>query len=203
MDPQLKQRLVGAAVLIALAVLIIPAFLEQDSPAPAPLVKRDMAPMPVDDLPATLTPVDPDVIEEISSGMTATSAELGARLPPSDPLPVPPVAATAPAESGALSTPHAEPAVTDTPVPAASLPPARAGDWVIQLGSFTSQDNATTLQERVRKAGFGAYIAPLATSGKPSYRVRVGGSTNRQEAERVHARLSRELGFSGMVVKAE
>lgn len=229
MDPQLKQRLVGAAVLMALAVIMIPAFLDQDAPAPAPVVKRDMAPMPPADIPETLTPVDPGVMEEITSGMDATGDELAARLPsaaPTSPL-LPPADAAATAESTApavapAAADHAAPPpatveaskVTDIPRDAPTAPakpapvvatstPVASGDWIIQLGSFAREENAASLQTRVRNAGFDAFVTPLSSHGKRSYRVRVGGTRSREEAERLHARLSRELGFSGMVVRAE
>jgi DedD protein len=213
MDPQLKQRLVGAAILVALAVIVIPAFLEQDAPAPPPVVKRDMVPMPAADFPEAPASIEPLVVDEITSGLTATGEELAARLAPPD--------SAASADGGATaaapeSPPAPPPAVATAKV--AALPrgeetpnlgtvtatvTAGARTWVIQLGSFASQENAQKLQDKLRRAGFDAYISPLEAHGKRTYRVRIAGGSQRQEAERLHARLARELGYSGMVVKGD
>ncbi|MGD9604266.1 MAG: SPOR domain-containing protein [Gammaproteobacteria bacterium] len=215
MDPQLKQRLVGAAVLMALAVLVIPAFLDQEDVVMEPVVRRDMAPMPVAEPPETLSPVDPAVMEEITSGMDAAGDALEARLPAED-LPAPPAMSAVPPAEGTtaapvkpvpavnaavvVDVPHATPSVDA----AADAPaPARPGDWVIQLGSFAREENAAALRDRIAQSGLAAYVSPLGSDGRRTYRVRVAGGTSREAADRLHARLQFELGFSGMVVRAE
>lgn len=219
MDPQLKQRLVGAAVLMALAVLVIPAFLDHEDVVMEPVVRRDMAPMPVAEPPETLSPVDPAVMEEITSGMDAAGDALEARLPAED-LPAPPAMSAVPPAEGTTATaanptpavnaavvvdvPHTAPSAgAGTGVAADAPAPARPGDWVIQLGSFAREENAAALRDRIAQSGLAAYVSPLGNDSRRTYRVRVAGGTNREAADRLHARLQFELGFSGMVVRAE
>jgi DedD protein len=210
MDPLLKQRLVGASVMVGLAVIIIPAWLEHETPAPAPVVQRDMAPMPATELPRMPATINPVVEDEISSGLEASSADLAKRISPLQ-APVPEPAALG--DAGTKSAFVSDPAKAQEIAPQAALlapaskPPAAGPtgghDWVIQLGSFASRENAESLHAKLRKAGFEAFVAPLDARGKRSYRVRVGRRTNRQEAERLHARLTQELGYSGLVVKGD
>ncbi len=209
MDPLLKQRLVGASVMVGLAVIIIPTWLEQEIPAPALVVRRDMAPMPATDLPAAPVTLERAAEDEISSGMEASNAELAARIPALQP---PPKAAAAAANSSVEATLASDlaqvPAATSAVAHAPTIPPAPAGAaadqaWVIQLGSFARRENAESLHAKLLKAGFTAAVVPLAERGKQSYRVRVGAKTDRRSAERLHARLAKDLGISGIVVRGD
>jgi DedD protein len=96
-----------------------------------------------------------------------------------------------------------EPAPSTDLAPGADTSAVTAGEWVIQLGSFAKRKNAESLQAKLSKAGFEAFVAPLETRGKRTFRVRVGAPSDRPSAERLHARLTRELGYSGMVVKGD
>ena len=53
------------------------------------------------------------------------------------------------------------------------------------------------------KAGFAGFIAPLRTASKQSFRVWVGPTHERTDAERLHTRVHQQLGYSGMVVRNE
>ncbi|MEN9728474.1 MAG: hypothetical protein RL434_2840 [Pseudomonadota bacterium] len=222
MEPQLKQRLIGAVVLVSLAVLIIPAFLEQETPPVPPVVQRDMAPMPVYEFPDAPAEPAPEVVEEVTDGLTADPVDMAGLPPPEPGLPASGPASTPaaemPAESAATSPPAPEvtpPPTVATPVPAAEpLPPPRPttsgvagapgnGGWVIQLGSFSSMENADSLRARLIVGGFQAFVSPLQGEGKQSFRVRVSGGKDRIAAEAMRNRLREELGYSGMIVRGD
>ena len=57
MDDRLKQRLVGATVLVLAAVVFVPMLLDRDE-APPPRSERLIAPPPVQDAPARVLPLD-------------------------------------------------------------------------------------------------------------------------------------------------
>ncbi len=195
--------------MVGLAVIIIPTWLEQEMSVPAPVVQRDMAPMPATELPREPARIESIIEEEISSGLEASNAELAERLPVLQGPP--PTAAASPksrveaaapidiAEAQAGASP-----VTQTPTSQPPLASAGADQkWMIQLGSFARRENAESLHTKLRKAGFAASVVPLDARGKVSYRVRVGGKTNRQDAERLHLRLQQELSVSGMLVRGD
>ncbi|MBI2800531.1 MAG: SPOR domain-containing protein [Gammaproteobacteria bacterium] len=218
MEPQLKQRVVGAAVMVALAVIFIPTFLDHGPAAPEVTPPPNLAPMPRDDASSASLPIDPIVDGDITSGLTATPDELAARAGSRAK-----VAPTVPTIARETERPQVGVATTATvvnsPAPAApppasklaalpavpnkAAPPAATGAWVVQLGSFASEDNAKGLLAKLRKAGFAGFIAPLRTASKPSFRVWVGPTHERTDAERLHTRVHQQLGYSGMVVRNE
>ncbi len=191
MDGQLKQRIVGAVVLVAVAVIAIPMFLDGGSYAPPPAPSRDIAPMPPDLAPPAAPALPPDVAAEIDRGLDADASELAESLPDDT--------------VGAAEIPPAPSPSAPEPVASApAAPPASRDDWVVQLGSFSSKDNATALVDKLKGRDFHAFVLPLAGSGRqPAYRVRVGPTATRQEAERLHARLTMEFSIQGMVMRGE
>lgn len=212
MEAQLKQRLVGAAVLVAVAVIAVPIFLDGGPSAPPAPPTRELAPLPDDGLPAVAPALPPEVRSEIDRGFEADAGALLENLPPDTAAPAGPVADPA-AQSPAPDPPLDPPAAATAegpPAPAAepaarSAPAApKSGGWVVQLGSFSSKDNATALVEKLKGRGFAAFLAPLPGGDRPpAYRVRVGPTAGRQEAERLHARLTMEFSMQGMVMRSE
>jgi len=206
MDPQLKQRLVGAAVLVALAVLFIPSFLKTAPNPTVAAIPRDIASMPADEFPATMSVIEPLVVTEIDKGLDADPAALAAQIKPTAGKITDLAALPAIDPTSAPLPENEEPAM---PVATEMLPhvvaeaAARDAHWTIQLGSFTSAGNANGLLAKLRKAGFEAFVTPLMQHNKPAYRVRVGRTDTRPEAERLHARLAQTLGYTGMIVRNE
>ncbi len=72
--------------------------------------------------------------------------------------------------------------------------------WIVQLGSFTDEDNAQSLNEKLRKAGYPAFVEPLKKNGKISYRVRVGPEIKRSEADLLLKNLKDKMNLDGIVV---
>ncbi len=156
MDVALKQRLVGASVLVALGVILIPMLLE------GPRNGRDQAAIPIPDQPernfeTRLLPVDPS---------ESAAAE------PEEPVPA----------SGAREVV----AVGTGPAAASPEPPAEAADaaerWVLQLGSFGNAANAARLIESLEQAGWDAYQEKVEVADHTLYRVRAGTWSSKAEA---------------------
>lgn len=81
--------------------------------------------------------------------------------------------------------------------PAAGKPPA----WVVQVGSFASEDNARVLRDQLRAKGYRAvFIDRDMIGGKPVLRVRIGPEMERARSEQVRERLVREMKLDGVVV---
>jgi DedD protein len=227
MDPQLKQRLVGAAVLVSLAVLVVPILLDggyQQVNTP----RRDMAPMPPDQFEEVVPPLPGEIQSELEAGLTAgpdelsaTAAEAAAQVA-ADPALTP--APAAPADTAAVEAPTAEvireptpapqpPAAKSSPTPVAqpsaepappaSPPPATptAEQWTVQLGSFASRANAEGLLGRVKATGVQGFILPLTEAGKTSFRVRAGPVAGRAAADRLRQDLERTQAIRGMLVR--
>jgi DedD protein len=198
MDQGLKERLVGAAVLIAIAVWLIPWVL--DGPE-APLEPSGGSLQ----LPAAEEPM-PMRTQTLRLGDAAEpSAELprSADAAPQEEQPLaavgspadePPGAeAETPAETPAVTTartgPERAPVVATAPPAPAATPPqpaptaATGGDWTVQLGSFSDEANARRVAQRSGTFGYKAEVSTIRSGGRTLYRVRVGSGRSRAEAE--------------------
>ncbi len=85
------------------------------------------------------------------------------------------------------------PGISPTPVPAS----VAAGPWAVQVGSFADPDRADLHADRVRAAGFTAYLEPY----EGLTRVKIGPLDSRSDAEAVLAQAE-DAGFEGIVVPA-
>ncbi|WP_024328056.1 SPOR domain-containing protein [Thioalkalivibrio sp. AKL19] len=192
-DNPIRFRLVGAVILIVLAVIFLPWLFDGagyeymsgiDDPVPAtpsfaepdialpserPAPRRDIAP----DAPAAERDAPVAELHSLENGGAASNG----------------------AESGDAQAPQA-------PAPMRSMEPdqpVQAG-WAVQVGSFRGEDNAREQVSRLRDAGWPAFIDDSTADGRPIYRVKVGPLAQREEAVKLGERLEDELELSGIVV---
>jgi cell division septation protein DedD len=175
MDTALKQRLIGAAVLIALAVFFLPMLVKgpaPDSGVSDVSMEIDEGPtgaMETRDLPL-LSPGD--VPKGGAVGMDATPVDR-----PSSTLPE--TGSVAPTEQAA-----GDDVVTPTEDGAAALPPAAAGgDYAVHFGAYATQKAADTVVALVKRAQLPAYSEPTKIGEKDAWRVRIGPYAARADAE--------------------
>ena len=71
--------------------------------------------------------------------------------------------------------------------------------WAVQLGSFSSKENAEKLAGSLRDQGYAAFLSQLQSNGNDLHRVRIGPQKDRQSAEAVAAQLAKN-GHTGQVV---
>ena len=90
-----------------------------------------------------------------------------------------------------------EPAKPVATAPAA--PAASAVGFAVQLGAFARAEDADALRDRVRAAGFSAFVEQVRTDKGALNRVRVGPVANRGDAEQLRAQVAAKVGISGMV----
>jgi rare lipoprotein A len=100
-----------------------------------------------------------------------------------------------PAPVQAQPLPQAQPAYTYSA-------PSPAGDFFVQIGSFTDIANAQTLSNSVQ-ASLPVTIVPARVNGADYFRVRVGPLLNRDEAERAKQDLAYAGISQGRVVTGE
>nr|WP_228734606.1 SPOR domain-containing protein [Xanthomonas euvesicatoria] len=112
------------------------------------------------------------------------------------PVPAKPeVTKPAPAKPELAAKP--EPAKPVATAPAA--PAASAVGFAVQLGAFGRAEDADALRDRVRAAGFSAFVEQVRTDKGALNRVRVGPVANRSDAEQLRAQVAAKVGISGMV----
>lgn len=197
MDEQLKRRLVGAVVLVALAVIAIPMLIGQRPGAGTDRLEGELPE-------GELAPFDSRLLrDEIPGPETVIIAPATIVKPFEEPADAPPPAAGRPDPAPEVKTVRKTPPAKDRP----SVPERHAqvdpklSAWVIQVGSFSQRDNAEDLVERLRKAGFDTMAPqPAQVSGKTVYRVQVGPEADRKRAEQLVTRIKQVADLTGTVM---
>ena len=84
--------------------------------------------------------------------------------------------------------------------PATALPAARAGGWAVQLGAFQTVEEANKIRDRLKGAGFVAYVDKVNAESGTLFRVRAGPEADRGNADKLKGRIKDKLKMDGMVV---
>lgn len=183
MEIGLKERLIGAAVLVVLGVIVIPLFLKS-SPSPDSTVNQAVS------LPA---PDSTAAQQQVSLPLTATVAPATPAI----------VAATRTAAPAAASQPASKPAVHAIPraaAPAAAPAPQASGKWTVQVGSYGSQANADKVVASLSRHGLRGSVSHFSKAGHTYYRVRVGSYAEHGDAEKEAAAVAKAIGGKPQVV---
>ncbi len=195
MDRALKERIIGAIILVIFAVLVVPVFLN-GPPGEGEIVServllpgqegQDVKTVVLDRARSEPMPVANEAIDgEDTKNPVVEEAEAS--------FPVAKVEAEqVPARVEQEPTPEPQPV---TPTPTASS----TGMWAVQLGSFSNKENAEKLAADLRKQGYAAFLSQLTTSSGQLHRVRIGPQKDRESAEAMAARLLK-VGHKGQVV---
>lgn len=225
MDAQLKQRVVGAAVLVALGVIFIPLMLDNGGES-GPAVDLDIGSPAPAGFNSRVIPIDDATMDRVERAMDASSDDLAAQSPAigeppaaeadepvvepesevvPDPDPVPAAVAQSPSEPPLADVAPRAPAPAAAPKTESSETeaPLRTGvsAWVVQLGSFTTQANADGLVQRLKEAGYTTFIELLDDNGKVTYRVRVGPELTKITAERLRDEIQKKIELKGIVMR--
>ena len=183
MDRALKERIIGAVVLVLFVVLVVPVFLD-GPPGEGEIVSKTV-PLPGQSDQKTQTVVlDRDRDEPVPVAAEPTPE-------PSRPEPQPAARETASQPEPATRSAPA-PVPQETPPrepPAATSSGSATGMWAVQLGSFGDQDNAKRLAAELRKQGYAAFLSTVSTGSGEMHRVRIGPQKDRASAEAMAERL--------------
>jgi DedD protein len=212
MDRRVKERLIGASILVALVVLVVPELLSGPKPntAPAPTLPA-AAHEPIRNVTVDLTTskaqANPEVEPAPQPAVAPTIAQTSVAQTPVASNPAPPSAAaaapapTSSAAARASAKPVAKAAAHTAPVESAAPSPTSSGlrSWSVQLGSFASRANADNLSRQVKGQGFSVFVLAGGSGSSVRYRVRVGPLADRDSAERTAAKL-KSLGHVGSLV---
>lgn len=176
----MKERLLGAAVLIAAAIIIIPALLD-GPPQERPGEARELA-LPAPESPGLRTHVvdlDENAPQPARTPAARNVAPLPAAPATASPSPAaPPPRADVPERAGAENI-----------AAAATRPAAEVQAWAVQVGSFSSETNARRLSGLLESSDYPAFVVRHVVDGRVMYRVRVGPEADRERAEALAERL--------------
>ncbi|RYY74789.1 MAG: SPOR domain-containing protein [Gammaproteobacteria bacterium] len=200
----LKHRLIGAAVLAAVAVLLLPSFFKEKKdyqvntksqiPAPPKLIAEEFKPpQPVPDIepapsPETMfapaetepsqTPVDVNVATTNSAATSSAAIKNSS--------------ASAKAAAGTQAS-----SVPAMPLNNQGLPEA----WVVQVGSFATKEAANKLRDDLQADGQKAYVRTTTTNGNTISRVYIGPKLDKNQALAVKEEMDKRMKIKSMVVR--
>lgn len=220
-----RRRLTGAVALVLAVVIVLPMLLDGE-PEPVPsginitipsksqpleplattaietpvnagtdslVVTTDTEPLPataqIEPAATPSTPVTPAVVERPAAAKT--------------PAPIAPVVRQAP-----VAPPPSEPSRTDdgsralallagqSPSAAPPTPATANGQFVVQIASYSTQEDAQARRDKLRGEGVSnAFVEQGSIEGKNVFRLRVGPFVSRDSAQAAQTRL-RTLGYS-------
>ncbi|POA28273.1 MULTISPECIES: SPOR domain-containing protein [unclassified Pseudomonas] len=209
LDNAYKQRMVGALVLVALAVIFLPMLFSREDEQRQVVVHAPAAPQAPAMPQVQIEPVVVPEPQALPQEPVPSDEEITAQQAP--PKPVAPSAPIAPAPVVAKPvTPPPAPKPAAAPAQPIAAAPSKPDtsqsrvdanglsvSWSVQLASLSSRESAESLQKTLRSQGYNAYIR--TADGKN--RVFVGPLIERAEADRLRDLLGRQQNLKGFVVR--
>jgi DedD protein len=196
-----KKRLVGAVVIVSLAVIFVPMLFEEEPVTALP-------PLPA------VVPEEPIVDDRFRSESFLTPADSGvggfaeeAWVEPAEPgvLALPVEEASEPVYEAPLGEPVADSEEAPSPaapapsaaerIPVAPAPMARDDgmpSYVTQVASLGTAASAQELAAKLQDEGYSAFVESAEVGGRTYYRVRVGPEVDRARADKTAAELRRK-----------
>jgi cell division septation protein DedD len=199
MEPALKQRLVGAAVLVALAVIFLPMLIQ----GPAP--QSGVADVPLDAPPAPAGEYETRDLPLVAPAAAPGGSVVGMDTQqPAGATANPDAADVAglDADSAAPAQPASEPARLEDSGNVASQPlasaapepmlaaPTAGGNFAVNFGAFSTAAAADTLVASLRASQLPGYREAATVNGKTVQRVRIGPYATRAQAEAARLRAA-------------
>lgn len=196
MDDGLKQRIVGAIVLVAMAMIFVPMLFDDtvnngaadETQIPAPPKSPELANIEpekiAEHMPAIKTANDQQqqVWKEQDQTSTAFDEE--------EPAPVEPVTSAT-----QMPTPDS------VKIASTGLPES----WTLQVGTFGDKKNAQALSEKLIQKGYQSYVREIKDDkGGSTFKVYVGPDVQRahlQETMKKLLAIKEELHISGILLK--
>ncbi len=200
----LTHRIVGAIVILSLAIIFVPILLETDQidpghlkESPVPEIPEELATIvfELDKVSGDFEAKNADKIAQFETGIQqeieSSSQEIALSEVVAEPAPAP------------LSTPKSvvtAPVKNEAPFPVDVDEPFKH-TWMLQLASFKGETKALSFRDRLRKAGYSAHLNQRNGDNGTMWRVRIGPYTRKDEAKTVLAKVNKEFKVKGLLVQ--
>ncbi len=186
MDDGLKQRLIGAFVLLALAVIFVPVFFDRERMTPVDT--RTQIPAPPHIEPVV---IEPSIVEPSAKESETVEVEVS-----------PKVTELAQAPSGAeMYTPNDAIEETLEPEPVSVDVEGVPNSWVLQIASFKRQEHAVQLRDKLVDSGYSAYTKNVNTKKGDMVRVYVGPKIEKNVLIQQKKEIEKKYKVSTMLLK--
>lgn len=225
MTPALKTRLIGAAVLVAIVVIVVPLFFSAEPPriGGEQSISLDIPPSSDQQLKTqTMSVAQPAAaasatVHPVQSDHLAT-VNIPSRRPqdvhPESQPAAPPASQAAPASQPPAPVDRAQAQPTTpppAPAPAKAAPTspepggpgaAAHGRYTLNLGAYSNRANAEKLVAGVRKLGYPVAVEGVQANGKPAARVNAGPFASRSAAEAARLKIHAAYPHAPAVLEA-
>lgn len=231
----MKRRLVGALVIILLAIILVPAWLDGSArrlrdedafvvPLPPPDNRKAMVdpetigeqieteipklvPLPEPEL-VPITEKVSEVASETAEAVEEKAKEVVAKVTEATEKVAEPVAVVTEVMpdpvvvdlngSAASGSTSAAAASSEIKVEVAESAVQRA-NWIVQVGSFASKENAQAMVSRLKKGKLKAFMRDFKSNGDSIYRVLVGPFVRQTEADEAKRTIDRRFQVKSFV----
>lgn len=224
----MKKRMVGAIVLVALAVIFVPMLLEdKEEPVDTVRLEKQIPREPSTEYRTDLIPTEEEAGKAAIDSRTSMEIPLETITEPERPTEPPEAEAEVEAtaveeaikeetskeewvivEEKAETPPEASSTKAVTPPPETKVPeivetppatPIGKG-WTIQAGSFGVKVNAEKLMANLKLKGMPAYLSEIRVQDKTLYRVRIGPIESKQKAEQQLKDVESNFKLKGAII---
>lgn len=192
---------------------------EREAPPPVPAKPREIPASPPQLTPKLQKPVPPPVSVPSSTQTpnpvkTTPQKKAEPAKPQKPPATVqtqgdgvtakkPGLVADAPKKSGApVPSPKSSASTTTQPQTKSSQASPPAAGYLVQAGTFSDENNAKTLVEKLKKRNLPVRLQPIDSgNGNKVYRVTVGSNLERSKAEQIQKQLADQDGVRGLILQ--
>ena len=201
MDDGLKQRLIGAVVLLAIAVIFIPVLFDRNTITPVdtasqvpPMPQIAIEPIPVAEPPVVASPApEPEAMlipDEV------INAELSSPIDEDTVAQRDESTVAASVDQDVANTP-----VNETTPAAPSLNEAGVPNgWLLQVISYSEEPKAKKFRDQLIEKGYPAFMRKASTSKGLHYRVFIGPKLDRAEIVKIKSEVDKTFKLNTWVV---
>ena len=192
----IKQRIIGAIVLVSLGIIFIPLLLNGGLDSKQSISGNNIPPMP-----KTLKRelVEPPKAIKTPQAKVIVSKPVFSSSSSSKPNPV-----SKPVRNVAYKAdkPVKEKTITEHQYKQVSKPAtARINSaYTLQIASFSKKSNAVALRDKLRNKGFKAYIEQISTAKGKMYRLRAGPYLQFDQISRQKKKIEKQFKVSNTVI---
>jgi DedD protein len=198
MDQQLKERLIGIIVLVLFAVIFIPMFFTGTNDS----ILKNKESVSISKESEFISKLKPmtDTATDSNTENIELAPVVEESLAPVVEESLAPVVeeSLAPVVEESLA-----PVVEEIPFNQEMLKTDAVGqmNWVVQVGSFSSKDNAEKLNQKVKKAGFRSFVNPITQNDKIMHQVCLGPEYDESDAKNLLKEIKNKMKLDGIVKK--
>lgn len=181
MNSGLKQRLVGAIVLVCAGLILWPLLFSQTA-GPRMDKQTQIPPMPEFDKFVVAEPARPANIQPVK---------------PDTPETAPPVDRAPPVTQSQKPSPSTPAAPAKPALDAEGIPEG----WLLQVASFSASKNAEQLKQQLQQQGYKAFIRQVKTANGSVERVYIGPRMSKDAFDKDRAAIDKRYKVKSIVVE--